>query len=395
MDTDLSRQTILPELDEDGAEGLERAADRKRFDPIGTLGMGGLGEVLAARDLDIGRRVAIKRMRRDRASTAAVVRFVQEVRTAGSLDHPNIVPIYDVGHEEDGTYYFVMKYVDGETLESLIGRLARGDGEAHRVWTVERRLALYVQILHAVAFAHGQGVLHRDLKPANVMLGRHGEVQLLDWGVAKRRSDGKPDADTVVDGSDSDWAGSVSGRTTDTRAGSLVGTPRYMAPEQARGEVADERSETYTLALILYELLALEHPRGKVDQVAEVLAAAQKPVPLIGLLPHSGARSMQAPIPSELVWFLADGLSLDRAQRFATVIDMVRFFERRAEGQLDVRCPQTAKKSFLLRVTRWVERYPWSTTFGLAAAVVGGVAAVAGATAAAIGAVAGVVIAVT
>src|SRR6185312_9441186 len=128
---------------------------------------------------------AVKRLLPDLTSPPILARFVDEIRTVGRLEHPNIVPIHDVGVDELGRYFFVMKYVEGETLESIIDKLAAGDPAYLAKYSVEVRIELFLGILHALEYAHAQGVVHRDIKPANVMVGRYGEVVLMDWGISK------------------------------------------------------------------------------------------------------------------------------------------------------------------------------------------------------------------
>src|SRR5262249_26554491 len=161
-------------------------------------------------------------------------RFVEEIRTIGRLEHPNIVPIHDVGVDERGDYYFVMKFVDGETLESIIDKLAAGDRAYHAKFGFERRVQIFLALLEAVRFAHTRGIVHRDIKPANVMVGAYGEVVLMDWGIAKSlHGDSVPEETPrpLVHAS-----GSRRGTLFETQLGQLVGTPAYMSPEQARGE---------------------------------------------------------------------------------------------------------------------------------------------------------------
>jgi eukaryotic-like serine/threonine-protein kinase len=357
-----SRATILPPGDPAPGARPFLVANRRRFDAVAQIGMGGVGQVLSANDLDIGRRVAIKRIRPDKRTESAFVRFVQEVRTVGKLDHPNIVPIHDVGCDEDGGYYFVMKYVDGETLHHVLRRLRCGDRETHRRWTFERRTELFVQVLHAVEFAHSRGVLHRDLKPANIMVGDHGEVQLLDWGIAKaidRPSEAVDfvDAETHV----------VARSALETPHGAIVGTPRYMAPEQARGEPADVRSETFTLSLLFYELLSLRHP---LDGVVGPLAALGADVPIENLRtmarhPH------QAAVPHDLAWIAMDGLAMDPDLRYPTVAAMIERIRRRSDGHVQIQCPATLQKSLLFTLARWVDQHPTATTLALLAAALG------------------------
>ena len=328
---------------------------------MGEIGTGAIGQVVSARDNDIGRRVAIKRIRPDRRSPAAFARFVQEVRTVGKLDHPNIVPIHDVGRDEDGGYYFVMKYVDGETLEDILERLRSGDIETHRRWTFERRADLFLQILQAVRFAHGQGFLHRDLKPSNVMVGDHGQVQLVDWGVAKRI--GAPDEDV-----DDELMDSV----VQTQHGALVGTPRYMAPEQARGEPVDVRTETFTLSLLFYELLSLRHYLDGMEDLGEVLDAVQsRPMENLRTMPR---HRHQSAVPHDLAWIAMDGLDRDPAKRYPTVEAMIERLHRRSDGHVPIQCPATFQKSMLLVLAGQVDRHPVITTVSLMLGVAGLVA---------------------
>ena len=180
----------------DGAEPRLVLGAQRRYETIRRLGEGGFGEVVGARDNDIGREVAVKRLHPEMRSPAVLARFAEEVRTIGSLEHPNIIPIHDVGVQENGDYYFVMKYVAGETLESIIEKLAAGDRDTHARFGVERRVQIFTSLLEAVAFAHSKGILHRDIKPANVMVGAYGEVVLMDWGIAKRLRDPEPPPET-------------------------------------------------------------------------------------------------------------------------------------------------------------------------------------------------------
>jgi serine/threonine protein kinase len=345
------RHTVLPHVDVDGPVPRLVEASRARFEAVGTLGEGGLGVVVAANDLDIGRRVAIKRIRPDRQSQAAFLRFVQEVRTVGRLDHPNIVPIHDVGKDEQGGFYFVMKYVEGETLDAVLDRLRAGDRATHAEWGFERRLQLFVQILHAVEFAHDRGVVHRDLKPANVMIGKHGEVQLLDWGVAKQL-----DQPEIAASSSAEASPAVSQSVTHTRVGQLIGTPRYMSPEQARGEPADVQVDTWALSMVLYELLTLTHPLDGLETLDEVLAGiTSRPIATPGQMVTHGA---QGPVPAELGWIAVDGLHRDRTRRYRTVRDLLARIERRNDGDFPIQCPVTLQKRVLSRTSRFVDRHP-------------------------------------
>jgi hypothetical protein len=210
------------------------------------IGKGGMGEVMAARDEQVGRDVAIKRMRAANPSERAIARFLREASVQGRLEHPAIVPVHEIGRDDDNLPFFVMKKVAGTALVALVSDRT----EANRV----RMLRAFVDVCLAMEFAHVRGIVHRDLKPDNIMLGDFGEVYVLDWGVAKVIGEAEDFSD--VDSGSGEHA---------TKAGTAIGTPGYMSPEQVRGlREIDGRADIYTLGCLLYEILAGEalHPRG-------------------------------------------------------------------------------------------------------------------------------------
>jgi serine/threonine protein kinase len=212
------------------------------------LGKGGMGEVMSAHDEQVGRDVAIKRMRAANPSQRAVARFVREATVQGRLEHPAIVPVHEVGLDSDGLPFFVMKKLSGTSLAVLLQDPAN--------FPRQRALRAFADVCLAVELAHTKGVIHRDLKPDNIMLGDFGEVYILDWGVAKVTGE-------TEDGEFAD-VGSGSGDHA-TGAGIAIGTPGYMSPEQVRGDRdIDGRADIYTLGCVLFEILAGEplHPRG-------------------------------------------------------------------------------------------------------------------------------------
>jgi serine/threonine protein kinase len=373
-----ARTTVLPRLESDGAVPRLVSQGKLRYEHRRRLGEGGLGEVIGARDNDIDRDVAVKRMRHETASPATIARFVEEVRTIGRLEHPNIVPIHDVGVDERGEYYFVMKYIEGDTLEAIIEKLQAGDPGTHARYGYERRVQIFTALLEAVAYAHSKGIVHRDIKPANVMVGAYGEVVLMDWGIAKRlRSDGEAMPETAL-GPVPASRHENRGALFETVEGDLIGTPAYMSPEQARGEAVDERSDLYSLALLFHELLCLRHPlASKATLSAMLLGILNEPTPLASFVssPH------QPLVPMDLAWFVRKGLAKDRANRYQSAAEMLERLERRAEGYVPIQCHVTFMRRATLEATRFVDRHPlWASVVlaGMVVAMAAGAVAAAG-----------------
>jgi len=230
-------------------------ADNARYVMGEILGQGGMGDVLLAYDEHIGREVAVKRIRADEPSAEQLTRFLREARVQGRLEHPAVVPVHDIAIDRDGRPFFVMKRLSGTDMDQLLDRLRAGDGD--EAGLRRQLLRAFVDVCLAVEFAHRQGIIHRDLKPANIMLGDFGEVYVLDWGVARTSSDTGPapsvsTQDLVLDGGE-------------TQAGTILGTPAYMAPEQMVGDTIGPAADIYALGCILFEIAAGEalHGRGR------------------------------------------------------------------------------------------------------------------------------------
>ena len=366
--TSWGRITALPTLTGTRLDPAEQALveqprlvhqARERYEVVQALGEGGMGEVILARDHDIAREVAVKRLKASPNQTASVVRFVEEVRTVGRLEHPNIVPIHDVGVDDLGHYYYVMKRIEGETLEALVDRLRAGDEEAHARFDFRTRAQFFVEILRAIRHAHTRGIVHRDIKPANVMVGPCGEAVVMDWGLARSLDQGARsylpvalvDDEETLDGIPTlharleqradDEEGGLPERLQLTRAGELLGTPGYMSPEQASGrpEAFDERSEVYCLGVLFYELMCLHHPHEDKRDMLSLLYAVVNEDPPFATMNHHPA---QPDVPAQYGHFCKKAMAKDPAERFGSVAEMIDELEQILSGNYRVQCPLTA-----------------------------------------------------
>jgi serine/threonine-protein kinase len=245
----------------------------------GEIARGGMGAILKGRDTDLGRDIAVKVLLEAHQGKAELVqRFIEEAQIAGQLQHPGVAPVYGLGQFSDGRPYFTMKLVKGKTLAALLA--ARKEPGEER----SKFLGIFAQVCQTLAYAHARGVIHRDLKPANVMVGAFGEVQVMDWGLAKVLAEGGVADEqkahlqhtvSLIRTQRSQGSSAPEGFGSHTLAGSMLGTPAYMSPEQARGDVdlIDQRADVFGLGAILCELLTGQPPyTGK---KADVLRKAQ------------------------------------------------------------------------------------------------------------------------
>jgi serine/threonine-protein kinase len=348
-----TRPAVLPRAGETGLV-LDHSAERYATKKV--LGAGGMGEVVLAEDRDIGRNVALKYLSAGN-DASALARFVDEIRIVGSLEHPNIVPIHDVGVDDSSRYYFVMKHVEGETLEDIITKLAAGDPNYLAKYTFTARAEIFIALLRALQFAHAKGYVHRDIKPANVMVGAYGEVMLMDWGIAKRCK-APEEVGGPVGKVEEDLTKSVRERLFTTRRGAMVGTPAYMSPEQARGEIdkIDERSDIYCATVLFHELMTLRHYLGEPTDLNQLLKAIQEQPPLEA---HKyTAHPIQGSTPAEYCHFLFHGLQKDPSARYQSVTEMIDLLQETLDGKVKVQCPVTLTKRFTRELGRFTDRNP-------------------------------------
>jgi serine/threonine-protein kinase len=248
-----------------------------RYHVLGEIARGGMGIVLKGHDPDIGRDVAVKVLQPEHADNPAMIRrFVEEAQVGGQLQHPGILPVYELGLDAELRPYFTMRLVKGRTLAALLEE--RPDPSTDR----GRYLSLFEQVCQTMAYAHARGVVHRDLKPSNIMVGAFGEVQVVDWGIAKVLRQGGTAAMVQGEERHVDEPRVTTFRTTGgdepSQAGAVIGTPSYMSPEQARGEIAelDEQADVFALGAILCEILTGQPPHvGNRSQVLDDAAGGR------------------------------------------------------------------------------------------------------------------------
>ncbi len=263
-----------------------------RYRILKRIGAGGMANVYLAEDEVLGRRVAIKILNERHAGDEQFVeRFRREAKSAAGLSHPNIVSIYDRG-EAEGTYYIAMEHLDGRNLKELI--LARGPAPPRIAIDYAR------QILGALAFSHRNGIVHRDIKPHNVLLDSEGRLKVTDFGIAR------------------------AGTSQMTEAGSIVGTAQYLAPEQARGEAVDPRSDLYSLGVVLYELLTGQVPFAG-DSPVEI---AMKHLSTKPTLPSE----LREELPEELDMIVMRALAKHPDERYQSAEEFAADLERVAGG---------------------------------------------------------------
>jgi len=307
-----------------------------RYEKLGEVGRGGMGKVLWCRDIELERELAVKVLRPEHYNNADITRrFVAEARIVAQLQHPGIAPVHEVGYTAGGWPYFTMKLVRGRTLEALLRDRSNPAAE----WP--RFLTFFEHVCQTVAYAHNRGVVHRDLKPGNVMVGAFGEVQVMDWGLSKVLDHGDAGLDPPV--SPLEAEGPVYRPLNDlheTGHGWVAGTPAYMAPEQARGEIdwVDERADVFGLGSILCEILTGFPPyTGPTSDVIRHKAAAADLSDALARLDACGA-------DSELLTLARCCLAaqpVDRPRRAATLAEALAAHFASVEERL--RAAESAK----------------------------------------------------
>jgi serine/threonine protein kinase len=341
----------------------------------GEIARGGMGAVLRAVDCDLRREVAIKYLL-DQSDPKKKLRFVEEAQITSQLEHPNVVPIHELGLDAQKRLFLTMKMVKGRSLAQVLDDLRQIPRAAEKDWPLGRLLNVVVNVCHALAYAHNRGVIHRDLKPANIMVGDFGEVYVMDWGLAKVLATPERDRPerggipTVADipGSPERASKVVTDRSADadlTQDGAVLGTPVYMPPEQATGRIQDidQRSDVYALGAILYELLTLLPPIDKEGGYLSVLMRVTEGE-IVPPEQRAPQRARAGKMPKELTAVAMKALSKEREQRYPTVEELRRDIERFQEGRT-VSAKEDTRREMIVK---FIKRNPGFSA-GMAAAV--------------------------
>lgn len=364
-------------------EGLGLAQVRnqiagRKYKVITTINRGGMGVILQARDLRIRRTVAMKVINsKHQFSRENALRFIDEAQLTGQLEHPNIIPVYELGIDEQGEMFYTMKFVKGTTLDDVLRGIRAGREKIIEKYPLGALLTIFQKVCDAIAFAHSKGVVHRDLKPENIMIGAFGEVLVLDWGLAKNITAGRRETRPASGADIAAEAAAMSAPPDDLRGfetmhGLIVGTPPYISPEQARGDLdrIDGRSDIYVLGEILYAILTLRTPfEGEnVTEIVEKILGSRIEHPSVHNQPRKSGRRRKRDLAAEFYVLahcpghrIPDGLSavvmkalaLAPEDRYQTVED---FQEDIAACQGGF-APKAERAGFIKQVALWAGRH--------------------------------------
>ncbi|MFT3695181.1 MAG: serine/threonine-protein kinase [Kofleriaceae bacterium] len=335
----------------DAEEPLAPPEGHSRYEVGAEIARGGMGRVVEATDTLLGRTVAVKEALV--GSDEAMRRFRREIYITARLEHPSIVPVHDAGTLPDGSPYYVMRKVSGRPLTELIAGAE----------SLEQRLRLLPHVVaaaQAIGHAHHRGVIHRDIKPSNILVGELGETVVIDWGLAKVVGEG----DDTTDASPVD-----AGASLRTRFGVVFGTPGFMAPEQARGENVDQRSDVYALGATLYYTFTRQPPHASASETEMMTAVASGPATPIG--------SVVTGLPRELATIVDKALAYEEADRYADAVEVAADLQRFVSGQL-VASHEYSRRERLARFVRRNKVAVAISTIAVVTLAVGGTFAIRG-----------------
>ena len=293
-----------------------------KYDELKPLSEGGTAKLFTTLDLNLQRNVAYKTLHKDlRDSEIETKRFLREARVTANIQHPGTVPLYELGRDREGQLFFTMKKVDGRDLREILFDLRQEVPEVMEKFPLPRLLDILIQVSQTIAYAHDQGVIHRDLKPANIIVGKFGEVYVLDWGLAKVLSAPTLKKAEAIKNEKMD--------TTLTPVGRHYGTPMYMPPEIAKGEAdLDGRTDVFSLGIILFEMLTLQFLVEGEDPYEIKKQILDKPLPLPReVAPHRN-------IPRDLQAICMKALKRNKYNRYSsatTFLEDLQHFRHQEE----------------------------------------------------------------
>lgn len=309
-----------PDLPEEQLYGYAKYSDFKE------IARGMKAVLFSCWDSVMGRTIAIKTLLPEFAQDVYERRrFLREARVTAQLQHPNTVPVYEIGKDEDGGLYFTMKRLTGENFFKVLQRLSWGDAVTERKFGLDVQIEMIIQVCQALAYAHIHGVIHRDIKPENIWIGEFGEVVVLDWGVAKvwgTPNDGRVPSDHEFGPEDEVSTNEIatSGERelrTLTMDGQRPGTPLYMSPEQVRERPLDERTDVFSMGVLIHEMLTFREPfRGQTvnETFQRILHFPLKPPSKV---------APERDIPESLDWVAMKAVAKKREERFDSMLDLI------------------------------------------------------------------------
>ena len=290
-----------------------------RYSQSATVGQGGMGVIRSVTDKNLKRTLAMKILSTKFVGDENISNaFVEEARITAQLQHPNIIPVHDIGqNSEDNSYFYTMKLVDGESLQEIIDKLKEDNQEYKKKYNIFTLLNIFRKVCDAVSYAHSKGVIHRDIKPGNVMVGPYGEVLLLDWGLAKYS--GKEEEEEAKVSIKDQLSETNINSPLMTMDGIIKGSLAYLSPEQASGEIKeiDNQTDIFLLGATLYHMLTLIAPYSSKNMV-EIIYKAEN-----GDFTHPNETEHGARIPEAIVNLILKAMSLDKKVRFHTVEEMI------------------------------------------------------------------------
>ncbi|MEM6259875.1 MAG: serine/threonine-protein kinase [Planctomycetota bacterium] len=318
-----------------------------KYTDFAPLTEGGTAELQTCLDKNLHRTVVYKTLHDHlQNSELETARFLREARVTAMIPHPGTVPVYELGRDRSGVLFFTMKKLEGQDLRSILLAISAKNRETMAEYPLASLVDVLIQACQTVSYAHAQGIIHRDLKPANILVGSFGEVTVLDWGLAKVRGE-KPDT-AVEEAVDKETSGKKMVSLELTQPGKRYGTPLYMSPEQARGDVGlDGRADVYNLGSILFEMLTDKNLvwGNDVDEVLKQVLERPTPRP-----------SDTAPdkaIPAALEAICLKALAKDPDDRYPSVNALVQDLSAYRTG----RPVSIYRASALVRLTRWRDRH--------------------------------------